>query len=457
MWPVPESGREWDPRKCRDGASQPSWPVATPPTSYLLLLSILPNSPHGLPEMQEEVQRRLSGPDPTRGYYYDDATRKYFPVPRPGTMGYPMYNELKTRVETEVTAELASKATVKKKRKRDSLYHAVCELRSGYALNRPSEVKLILEKASIRHHNATKPIESEIAFGGKARLLHAPTQPDSLIIAGNSTLSFYSTLNMTQDEPVDHRFGEDVDLRCHAENGLLSASTLSGHLRLHSLTDLTMQRDIEFQSSIWSHEWLTSKDVFCGGDSQGTIIDIRFLKWTKVHSEKSSIFAITTLKDTENDLLFGTRAGKLFRLDRRKKSSFRLNLIDKDSKKEPYCDLMALKGSNYVIGGHIDGTIQLIDLRMLAPVMTWKTGLAKIENKSRISISDDQSLLAVADKEAVVRIFDISLPTDEALAEVPFTAPVMDIIWSKSWTKRRVHGFGVASGTGLSVVQVPFV
>lgn len=403
--------------------------------------------------MQEEVQRRLSGADPTRGYYCDDKSGRYFPIPKPGTMGYPMYQELKDRIEKEVAAEMAAKKASQKKRRIGSLYNAVWELRSGHAFNRPTEVKFILERAALLHQESPT---SELLLGpAKSRLLTSSTQPEHIIAAGSSFIYDFSIAEMTQEAMVAHSCGDVSDLRTHPELPCFSSSSLSGSIQVRSFADLSLQERLasSFQTSIWTHQWMTSKDVFCGCDTQGTLLDVWSGRFTKVYSGKSTIFTAAPARGSEHEILFGTRAGKLFRFDRRKRQSICLEA--KESKKDPFVHLEAMSDANYVIGSHTDGSIEMFDLRMLASAMSWSTGNSKLENNARFSISYDQSFLAVAGKDCVVRIFDITLPTEEPIIEAPFGGPVSDIIWSEEWTSKRLRGFGVATGSELRLLPVP--
>lgn len=404
--------------------------------------------------MQEEVQRRLSGPDPTRGYYCDDRSGRYFPIPKPGTMGYPMYHELKERIEKEVTAELAAQKASQKKRRIGSIYSAVWELRSGYALSRPSEVKFLLERITLGHEESAN---CELLLGpSKSRLMSSSTRPEQLIAVGSNFIYDFSITEMAQENMAAHSCGDVSDLRSHPDLPFFSTSSLSGSIQVRSYDDLSLQEAAtNFQTSIWTHQWMSSKDVFCGCDSQGTLHDVRSGRWTKVYSGKSTIFTVAPVRGSEQEILFGTRAGKLFRFDRRKRQSFCLE-APKQAKRDPFCHLEAMKDANYVIGSHTDGLIEMLDLRMLAPVMSWSTGSSKLENNARFSLSYDQSFLAVAGKDCVVRIFDITLPTDEPIFEVPQTDPVADIIWSEEWTSRRLRGFGVGAGTELRFLPIPF-
>lgn len=411
--------------------------------------------------MDDELQRLIAGPKPIRNFFYDDSANRYFPVPKPGSFGYPIYQQVRDRYSKQLAAErdaiLALQPVPPRDRKCSSVYDAIWNIRTGFRSYKSVYSDNIIKKASFIHRR------TEHAMNGfPTKSIFAPSSTKNTLLAvDDRDIYELSTIDWELKREDSILGGTATDLCVDPTESIVSVSTTTGELQFYDFNHIRRVQTLG-ETTIWRHEWISKNWIFSGCDASGTLSAVeRDIKY-KIDSKKSSVFAIATIPKEKTTFLFGTRAGLLFRADRRSKKSFVLNVSGSSSDKNPCLQLSVLRNAHHVVGSFSKGSVKIFDLRMLRPstvVMEWELydKSSHMLSSPRFCLDPDESMMCVVGFGNVSKFYDLTLPTQTALGEHEHSSNATQVVYANEWTSMRQNGFGVQTETGIEFVEMPFL
>jgi len=410
--------------------------------------------------MQDTVKARLEGPTPIRGYYFDDQCKRYFAIPKSGSMGWNQYQATMARYIQDMQDSLppAKPKPVRLSGLNSfvSVVDALLEIRTGYRKSTMHYTRRVLEKAFVL---GSELVELPLDERGVSKVLQSPLAEDEIFVGFTSSIKKLfiradvpEVLEQSEQLQQEELSGLEIDPR----GSVLSSTHFSGLIQIRDLSTLAtmLEPQTPFPSGIWCHKWLGSDSIFCGSDRSAYLVHPETMRLNFVYSEKSSVFSVATAPRWTTTFCFGTRAGNVFLSDSRALSNLKKSSRTSIKHSAPVNDLVMMSNGTQLLSCGTDGTVILSDLRTHKSVATW-LALEGCRNTARLCINDMEDRLTLLGTDSKIRLFDLNnLATPASLAQHDADHSVGDLIWSSRWGKRCYSGFGMI-GDSITVLQVP--
>lgn len=411
---------------------------------------------HVMSLANSRLEAALAGPNPMRGFYFDEQTSRYFKVPNSGSMGWDHYQATKERhrirIEEEKNEEEKKNAIATPTPSIsivDSLHNIQLRQSPFYRnLFRKALVRVALSHAEERILEIPSSPSAVFQWGDSEHKLLYSTAENSL-----SSVSMVDSIYTWSNEPTP---GVPTSMEIVPSLGAVSISFIEGELRTYDIHSLVrLPPALSMKSSVWAHTWLSEEKVLCGLDDRAEIIHMGSKRRHRLFTDKSTVFSVT--KDPLNPLtniFLGTRSGKVLMIDLRTKSQEQGKSTMKIHNNKRLMQFHWMSDPNYLMLGSLD-VISMCDRRTQKIVSSWTFPASSWH--TRFSMNDRETLLAVCGGDNRIRIWDATKSgnSDNSLfsSEQPLSSLAAQVIWSNHWLL-DTSGFGYANEGSIEILNV---
>jgi WD40 repeat protein len=406
--------------------------------------------------MQNEVELLLQGPQRLSGFYYDSRSKRYFPVPKQGGISWNHYQDTRLHYEKQLQeagkAEKAKCVEIKGLNSYANLASSLSDIRIGCARSKLASNFRILKSAFFRHRPT---MELEMRTDKSTRVIENPVDPETIYAGSSSHIMRCSIEDGQELSTYAHTMGQVSGLAVCPSRTHISVSYLSGSLELLTLESLERSASVPTprNTSVWCHAWINSNSLVCGSDRGGFVYDVSAGIYKGIPMEKSSVFSIAKVSDSESTFFVGTRSGKLIHVDIRSNASRFSTSRPNITRTSGVNHMTSLKDSNYLMSRSMDGNLFLLDLRVQKDVSTWSNPSTRLSFTETFCLDNTETYIASAGAHTM--IFDISAPSNDPIASFEQLEALNHFLWSEDWLRRKYSGFGAVSQEKIEIIPIP--